>query len=59
MIFGTSGSFPFFSFLERFPLRLNVVDCRVSQDVGSDDASSGGLIVSYYVTHGKDSILGL
>ena len=42
-----------FSFLEHFSLRLNVLDHRVTRDVGSGDASSGGLIVLCYVTRGK------
>ena len=49
----------FFSFLEHFPLSLNVLDHRVPQDDGSGDASSGGLTVSYYVTRCKESPLGL
>ena len=34
-----------FWFLERFPLRLKILDHRVPLDVGSGDTSSGGLIV--------------
>ena len=48
-----------FLFLERFPLRLKVLDHCVPRDVGSGDASSGGLIVSYYVTRGVESLLGI
>ena len=51
--------FSLFSFLERFPLRLKCIDHRVPQDVGSGDASSGGFIILYYVTRGKESLLGL
>ena len=58
VILGTSGSSPFL-FLERFPLRLKVLDHHVPQDVRSGDALSGGLIVSYYVTRGEESLLGI
>ena len=47
-----------FSFLERFPLRLKILDHQVPLDVGSGDASSGGLIVSYYFTRNKELLLG-
>ena len=49
----------FFSFLEHFPLSLNVLDHRVPRDVGSSDASFGGLIVLYRFKSGEDSLLGL
>ena len=48
-----------FSFLERFTLRLKILDQRVLIDVGSGDDSSGGLIVSYYVTHSEELLIGL
>ena len=48
-----------FSFLDHFPLSLKVIDHRVPRDVVSGDASSGGLVVSYYVTRGKELLLGL
>ena len=48
-----------FSFLEHFPLRLKFIDHRVPRDVVSGDASSGGIIVLHYVTHGEESLLGL
>ena len=44
--------FSLFSFLERFPKFLKVIDHCVSQDVGNVDASSGGLIILYYVRRG-------
>ena len=37
--------FSLFSFLERFPLHLKILYRQVPLDVGSGDASSGGLIV--------------
>ena len=48
-----------FSFLERFPLCLKVLYHCVPRDVGSGDGSSSGLIVSYHVTRGKESLMGL
>ena len=46
-----------FSLLERFPLRLKILDHQVPLDVGSDDASSIGLIISYYFTRGEYLLL--
>ena len=51
--------FSLFSLLERFPLNLKIIDHRVPQDVVSGDALSCGLIVLYYVTRGKEFLLGL
>ena len=48
-----------YAFLDRFSLRLKVLDHSVTQDVGSADASSGGLIVLYYVTRGEELLLGV
>ena len=48
-----------FLFLESFPLSLKVLDHCAPRDVGSGDASSSGLILSYYITRGEESFMGL
>ena len=47
-----------FLFPERFPLHLKFLYHHVPRYVGSGDALSGRLIVSYYVTRGVESLLG-